>query len=1159
VRDEPVNGWPLWRRALPGRSPSEGDWLAGYAELARFATSAALVQFAYGEPPAGLPPNAVSAWLYDELARYPARFVPERSQPAQLRGGVVQQIRAPRDIRAFGAAGSLDVAVAFAAMAIKAGLSPVLAVGRDAEAKRPHTIVLVSADSYSGISEAPSSMGVTLADDVTGHRVAEGSLLPVDTTAVLSEGGRGPAAYPEAVERGQQFFVGHLDWDEPLVLVDVRSVLEQLGGPRYGPLPDDTFLPMSLPPDAGATPLYAEQESARERLSGRAGLLVLLGPSGVGKSTVALRVAAERDAGATWVLDASSPETLRASYAAIVCRELGYPFDDMDRLDRDGFAESALGRVRAARGAWCLVLDNADGDPAAILPLLPVPGEREPEADQVIVVTTANPAWTTVSSVEDPVVLEPIGDADIAAALDAHPELTELVHGRAATLQAFVRALRAGLPASALLKRAAGLADDELRGPVALVSAALDTAPSLRGALLRTLLLPPDGLPPGRDAPEQEALDSLARYGVLNPDGSQIHRLIHRAAEQALADEDWPAAAAAVLTDPASFDALSAWADGPLLERLEALLSARPGTTETGLALERAASLMELRGRINVSHRLAERALELLDVPGAEPSLALARSIQASARYTNQHRQGDHGAIHTALVQMRRAIEITAGLDDATRQEGRARRLEALLRVKLARLEGSDDSEQARGVAAALQDLIQLAKKAGDGNSPSEAAELARALFNVAGPYITLAQLEPWAAREHLDQALAVYQDVQRRRTALYGNYPHPHIAACISGQALVAYYRAELVEVGYDARQRALREATEFELTALRDRFELEGPNGGSDTGKSSRLLTKIAYARFALNQPAGAAAVLDEAEDETTLPRLTAAIDERRFIERWARSPALASVRELTGGTLAAGAPVPEILRAVAAAIDVWLERVGNSSDEPARRTIIAAAHVLGLTDTRVPDRRLYDHVLLLAEDLDSLNARAQFVRDAMERGSIGAVAVAIGPIAKLLSDLKRLTAGSDRPVGAEVRALLQTAPEVTARERVGALGDADVPVLALTPNSRADVEAVSALARVPTPNDVLAWLGDIAKFETGQHVLVVTAAHNRIVDLAFWRHHLGTLHVEAMGMPGRSSPTAAELLHAIGATAGHLADWWDTRFESAAGPAQIERGQV
>lgn len=1152
-----MNGWPLWRRALPGRSASEGDWLAGYAELARFATSEALVQFAYGEPPAGLPPNAASAWLYGELARYPARFVPERPQPAQLRGGVVQQIRAPRDIRAFGAAGSLDVAVAFAAMAIKAGLAPVLAAGRDADAQRPHTIVLVSADSYSGISEAPSSAGVTLADDVTAHRVAEGSLVPVDITAVLSEGGRDPAAYPEAVARGEQFFAGHLDWDEPLVLVDVRSVLEQLGGPRYSPLPDDTFLPMSLPPHAGATPLYAEQERARERLSGRTGVLVLLGPSGVGKSTVALRVAAERTAGATWVLDASSPETLRASYAAIVCRELGYPFDDMDRLDRDGFAESALGRIRAARGPWCLVLDNADGDPATILPLLPVPREREREADQVIVVTTANPAWTTVSSVKDPIKLEPIGDADVAAALDAHPELTELVHGRAATLQAFVRALRAGLPASTLFERAAGLADDELRGPVALVSAVLETAPGLRGALLRTLLLPPDRLPPGRDAAEQEALKWLARYGVLDPDGSRIHRLIHRAAERALADEDWPAAAAAVLTDPPSFEALSAWADGPLLEQLEALVSARPGTTETGLALERATSLMELRGRINVSYRLAERALELLDVPGAEPSLALARSLQASARYTNQHRQGDHDAIHTALAQMQRAIQIAAGLADM-RQEGRARRLEALLRVKLARLEGRDDSEQARGVAAALHDLIQLAKKAGDGNSPSEAAELARALFNVAGPHITLAQLEPSAAREHLDQAVAIYKDVQRRRTALYGNYPHPHIAACISGQALAAYYRAQLVEVGYDARQRALREATEFELTALRDRFELEGPNGGSDTGKSSRLLTKIAYARFALNQPAGAAAVLDEAEAEATLPRLTAAGDERRFIERWARSPALASVRELTGGTLDATL-VPEILRAVAAAIDAWLERVGDSSDELARRTISAAARVLGLTDTQVPGRRLYDHVLLLAEDLDSLNARAEFVRDAMERGSIGAVAVAIGPIDKLLSDLKRLTAGSDRAVDAEVRSLLQAAPEVTARERAGALDNADLPALALAPGSSADVDAVSALARVPTPTDVLAWLGDAAQFETGQHVLVVTAAHNRIVDLAFWRHHLETLHVEALGMPGRSPPSAAELLRAIGATAGHLADWWDTRFESAAGPAQIEGGEV
>jgi hypothetical protein len=42
--------------------------------------------------------------------------------------------------------------------------------------------------------------------------------------------------------------------------------------------------------------------------------------------------------------------------------------------------------------------------------------------------------------------------------------------------------------------------------------------------------------------------------------------------------------------------------------------------------------------------------------------------------------------------------------------------------------------------------------------------------------------------------ALAVYQAVRRLREARYGGQPHPHLAACVHGEALVAYYRAVLL-----------------------------------------------------------------------------------------------------------------------------------------------------------------------------------------------------------------------------------------------------------------------------------------------------------------------------------------------------------------------------
>jgi hypothetical protein len=86
-----------------------------------------------------------------------------------------------------------------------------------------------------------------------------------------------------------------------------------------------------------------------------------------------------------------------------------------------------------------------------------------------------------------------------------------------------------------------------------------------------------------------------------------------------------------------------------------------------------------------------------------------------------------------------------------------------------------------------------------------------RAYYNLAGVNIQLAKVHhrlamrlgggPGSAgelfgqvAEDLEQAANVYAAVRTLRELRYGGRPHPHLAACVHGQALVAYFRAVLL-----------------------------------------------------------------------------------------------------------------------------------------------------------------------------------------------------------------------------------------------------------------------------------------------------------------------------------------------------------------------------
>ena len=832
---------------------------ADYAELARYVSAEALRGLNFRVPAVGLTGREVAEQVYGDLAQMRIGRVVDAGRSGPVTSGAAQQMRTPRDIQLTGAATTLDACVMFAALVRNADLAPVLAVGRDLERDDLHAIVLVVLDHDDSIGSAvPRYTGIATADGLTVARIATGSLIAVDVAGALTwEHHPETELFDAALSRGEAFVQSMIGWGEPLHLVNVRA-RERLADFRpHAPSPDPTFLPMSLPAHAGHTALFAEQRCAVDELRRGSGTMVLLGPAGSGKTTAALHLASEQMDGPAWFLDASSPDSLVSSLADIAFRENGRSIDQLDNLDRRGYAAALLARANQSTNPWCIVLDNADDEPAAVLPLLPRPSNH----GQTVVITTTNSAWLDMPVVCAHVRLGSVGDAEAELMLADHKDLVGLADGRVLVLEAYARYLAAGHSADGL-RRHSDEAPGEQRGIVALVGAIVDDRPDLRDELGRLSLLPADHLPRGhRD-------DDLAAYGLIDLDPvtrmPRMHRLIAGGIHHVLGESDLSQIAFRITMNQEDWKVLSVAADPGLLNTIGALLLEHP-PMDHGPALAAAARLMELRGRIELSQRLAQQAVIALDGPEELLPVEYADALQGLARYVNQHRTESREAIETAVDQVRLAQRIAGRYDDRERL-GRARRLEALLRIKLARLE-PDPGQRVSEIRDALAELERAADE--DATREGDPAEASRALFNLAGAYVELAQLVPDSAADLLHRAAQVYEQVRDVRLKLYRQQLHPHIAACIAGLALVRYLEALLVPRTALEQQALLAEASQYGTQALEDRFSLDGPLGGADTGKSARLLTKIAYARHILNESHPSGDVLAEATRETAALR--------------------------------------------------------------------------------------------------------------------------------------------------------------------------------------------------------------------------------------------------------------------------------------------------
>lgn len=122
-----------------------------------------------------------------------------------------------------------------------------------------------------------------------------------------------------------------------------------------------------------------------------AGTVVLIAPQGQGKSMAARQLIREAPFGAGWFLNASEPQTLIGSLADADQAEHNADAAGLESADRKGFHDRARAHLNEVDGRWIVVLDNADGDPTKLTPLLPIPGDR-----QLLLVTTTNREWAHV-------------------------------------------------------------------------------------------------------------------------------------------------------------------------------------------------------------------------------------------------------------------------------------------------------------------------------------------------------------------------------------------------------------------------------------------------------------------------------------------------------------------------------------------------------------------------------------------------------------------------------------------------------------------------------------------------------------------------------------------------------------------------------------------
>lgn len=1023
--------WPVW------------EFKSGRGKLARYVAPGAVARefglsVELSREEEGDPESSAARADADRLR---AERLYERLRDQEIRYGLEpwassegrQQIRHPWWLLNDHHGTCVDIAATYAGMCLQSQVGAMLAVTEG------HAFVVItpgrlhSADAYDPIQLLPgfrqARVGERLWDEAEGAPDDMGvqvgrfsalqlllrseGLLALDVVeATNSEAGF--AAAKKAID---QRFAGAPEGK--VWLVDVPFLHGQEG-----------FTELDQPPRArpsirmwvGAPGGHFEDFPAHREIVGKmkdqSGVVALVGESGRGKSTIARRQAERAKFGAAWFLDASDRKALLNSFAMAMQVDLGRPELKVPEVERKALAETALAQLAVATDPWLVVLDNADEDPTSIRDLLPVPKEG-----QQLLITSTNEEWIPFlrrSSLPDCRIIPlPPVDAREVDRFDGE-EIAQLVNGRPLLIDAF-RKLDPDMDwGTAAFPPAPGGIESELQGP-AVYWSLLRTRPKFGEAELEVAafaaLMPANAQPVSMLAElvddGESAVEFLTARGLLSIDHNlgiaRMHRLFSAAIRADLETEepDLCDRVVRLLTgDDRAKAALDEHGDLATVTRLDERLNAIDGRTvepdpELGVSLHGVAMLFELHGHTRRSGLTFERAeRHLMDDLSLRADCLLGR-----ARTINQHHKKDQQLLEEAIGWSREArdLKLACGLEGPAY---RALAMEGLLMRPLANFSvpGKTRKELLDGAQEVLEEADDHRQRLPDEEVPP--AEKARSRYNLAGVRIPKAQESPARAAEHLEIAERIYSEVATWRAEIYGRMVHPHIAACINGLAIVAYYRAILLPAENAQRTTWLRKATEHANEALKQREVLDGSVDADEASKSASLLAKIVLARSA-PPPEGtledAADVAEEAmgelgqNDRLPPPVPSFPTGPRGLLEgidHWARSRALLEVVGASGELPPDDLSLSELLEWLDRFSDRWDFRrgerdIGTSPQftASAQKVVEVGASALGLVARGTEPKGHFDVVLILGGLARACLSRPLFAARAVDDGALTA----------------------------------------------------------------------------------------------------------------------------------------------------------------------------
>jgi hypothetical protein len=661
-----------------------------------------------------------------------------------------------------------------------------------------------------------------------------------------------------------------------------------------------------LPPvprfvDYGSRTELLDRLAMVTRPGGPPTVLVLHGPTGIGKSTIALQLASAVDFGCGWMLNASNASTLRGSLARAHRAEYASFAEALDAAETRALAAAALSRLNGSQAPWVVILDNSDSPPdtPGLLPLMPSPHE----SGQLLIITTTDQRWLGYAAGQGWVCahIPPLTPRDLANR-EIPARLGPLVGGLPLVVE-ILNALGSSDKEDSIYNASSGshlawyLLLGYQPGPdVIRLARTMAWCPS-DPVSLRTV---GKIAGPGADRAAAEVLAHAQFVSFTEATGSltiQMHHLIAEAIrEQTWDDEPTTAVQVTqglVLTDTGRI-LLAEAADGSALARLEEeahrVQELLPTEDDRGRFMHGLGTARGNRGPVSASAPFWLGAVKLLNRDAwpyetAESLIGLARVVFQSPAF--------EGDLRATLVYLEEADELLVARSDSASRQLRSKgdALSTLIGRKLLRYapdrktrlaqllglleEAWGSYEQRVRIVVGLPDGA-LVDREPPRREWGESTD--HAYYNLAGFYLDLAKESPedlGEARRFLETADEIYVHCRALREDRYSGVTHPALASCIHGSAIVAYYQAVILHGDQDRIVDAISRAN----AALAIRSNLASAFAGSDQAavlrdsdvrKSMDLLLKASAVASALsgqghNDPtAGAGRLVREAFEE-------------------------------------------------------------------------------------------------------------------------------------------------------------------------------------------------------------------------------------------------------------------------------------------------------